>query len=155
MKTLKCNCRSNRSGEGLVIVIILLAIIGAGTWWLFDHKRTLDHDARIFGKEAIQRLTVNHDAAFLANNLSPQARLELPPSAQLFMMTKFTEMGVPTQPINVEEKVEFESHFFEPKGYFTAHLFYPGQAATLQVAVSHPVGKWQLDNLTFTPERVR
>ena len=154
MKTRKCNCRSN-AGEGLVVVIILLVVIGGGAWWLFDHKKTLDRDARIFGREAIQRLAVNHDATFLANNLSPQARLELPPSAQQYMISKFTELGVPTQPINIEENIEFTSHFFEPKGYFTAHLFYPASAATMQIAVSHPVGKWQLDNLTFTPERPR
>jgi hypothetical protein len=65
------------------------------------------------------------------------------------------QLGVPQQPMNIEEQVTFESHFFEPKGYFTAHLFYPTSAATMQIAVSHPVGKWQLDNLTFTPERPR
>src|SRR2546421_6501700 len=98
MKIRKLNCRSN-GGEGLVVVIILLAILGAGAWWLFDHKRTMDRDARAFGREVIQQLTVNHDAAFLANNLSPQARLELPPSAQQMMISKFAQMGAPTQPV--------------------------------------------------------
>jgi hypothetical protein len=149
----KCDCRSN--GQGLVIIIILLAVIGVGAWWLFDHKKTMDRDARAFGREAIQRLTVNHDANFLANNLSTQARLQMPPSQQQYVIGKFTEMGVPNQPVRIEESVTFESHFFEPKGYFTAHLFYPASAATLQIAVSHPVSKWQLDDLTFIPERPR
>jgi len=153
MKIRKSQCRSN--GEGLVLVIILLAIVGAGAWWLFDHKKTLDRDARTFGREAINKLTVEHDPAFLANNLSPEARLKLPPSAQQVMIGEFAKYGVPQQPINIEEQVTFESHFFLPKGYFTAHLFYPASAGTMQIAISHPVGKWQMDDITFTPERPR
>ena len=149
----KCHCRSN--GEGLVLVIIVLAIVGIGAWWLFNHKNTLEAEARAFGREAVQRLTVNHDAAFLAERLSPQARLEWPPSQQMSAIDQWTKLGVPNQPINIEESVTFESHFFEPKGYFTAHLFYPGQAATMQIAVSHPVSRWQLDNISFTAERPR
>ncbi len=154
MKTRKRNCRSN-AGEGLVIIIILLAVIGGGVYWIFDHKKQADHDARAFGKEMIKRLAVDHDLSFFANNLSPQAKLDFPASAQQATIGKFAEMGVPTQPINTEEQVTFESHFFQPKAYFTAHLFYPAAAATLQIAISHPVGKWQLDNMTFTPERAR
>jgi hypothetical protein len=153
MKTRKYHCGSN--GEGLIVVIILLAIIGGGAWWLFNHKKTLDAEARMWGRDAIKRLVVDHDANFLRDNLSPQARQQMPPSAQAYMIDTLTKAGVPTQPMNIEENISFESHFFEPHGTFMAHLFYPAQAATLQVAISHPVGKWQLDDFTFTPERAR
>jgi hypothetical protein len=149
----KYDCRSN--GEGLVLVIILLALIGGGAWWLYSHKSAMDLEARAFGKEMIKRLTVDHDIEFFRNNLSPQAKLDYPPSQQGVIISQFMQLGVPNQPMNIEEQVTFESHFFEPKGYFTAHLFYPASAATLQIAISHPVGKWQLDNMTFTPERPR
>jgi hypothetical protein len=152
---MRTNCRSNALGEGLVVVIIVLAVIGAGVWWLFNTKKTSDQEARAFGREAVQKLAVDHDLNFLSNNLSPQAKLQLPPSQQQMMISKFTEMGVPQQPVKIEENVTFESHFFTPRGYFTAHLFYPGQAGTLQIAVSHPVGKWQLDDITFMSERPR
>jgi hypothetical protein len=56
---------------------------------------------------------------------------------------------VPAQPIRIDENVTWESHFFEPKGFFTAHLNYPTQNATLQISVSHPVGKWQVDTFFF------
>ena len=29
----------------------------------------------------------------------------------------------------------------------------PAQAATLQIAISHPVSKWQIDNLTMAAEQ--
>lgn len=148
--------RNHRSrGEGLIVVIILLAIVGAGTWWLFNHKKQLDRDARTFGHEMIDQLTVKHDINFFADHLGPTTRPNYPPSQLQYAQQKFTEMGVPKQPINIEEQITFESQFFEPRGIFTAHLFYPNGAATLQLAISHPVGKWQIDDMTFTPERPR
>ncbi|MEP6602804.1 MAG: hypothetical protein ABJB69_02535 [Spartobacteria bacterium] len=154
MKTRKSNCRSY--GEGLVVVIIVLAVIGGGTWYMFSHRKAMDREARTFAHRMIDDLAVKHDVTFFANNLSPQAKRDYPPSQQQLIIAEFTKMGAPRQPINIEEQVSFESHyFFDVRGYFTAHLFYPMGAATMQIAVSHPVGKWQLDNLTFIPERPR
>ena len=79
-----------------------------------------------------------------------QAKLDNPPSQQQYVMSKFQELGVPAQPIQIDEKITWESHFFEPKGFFTAHLIYSEQSATLQIAVSQPVSKWQLDNINIT-----
>jgi hypothetical protein len=155
MKKLNQGYRSGGSGQGLVVVIIFLALVGGGLWWLYAHKRAMDLEGRAFGREMIQRLAVSHDLAFFTNNLGPQARLDYPPSQQQFILSKFTELGVPAQPIKIEENMTWESHFFEPKGFFTAHLNYPAQGATIQIAISHPVSKWQLDNLTMTAERPR
>ena len=141
------------SGQGLVVVIILLAIIASGAWWLFNNKKTMDREARAFGREMIQRLTVNHDAAFFANHLGPQAKLDNPPSQQQYVMSELQRLGVPLQPIQIDETVTWESHFFEPRGSFIAHLRYATQTATLQIAVSHPVSRWQLDYITPPPWR--
>jgi hypothetical protein len=150
MKTPRNNYRTETRGEGLVVVIILVAIIAAGMWWLFSIKKQSDKDARAFGRELIEKLAVNHDQAFFADHLGPQAKMDYPPSQQQYLMNKLKELGTPAQPIAIDEKVTFESHFFAPRGYFTGHLNYPGQPATMEVAVSHPVGKWQIDNLTMT-----
>src|ERR1700730_14931487 len=91
---MKTNCRSNTSGTGLVILIILLALIGAGAWWLFNNKKTMDREARAFAREFVQRVAVNHDPAFFAEHLSPQTKLEFPPSRQQSVMGKLQEMGV-------------------------------------------------------------
>jgi hypothetical protein len=150
MKNSELDCRSNTSGQGLVVVIVLLAIIAGGAWWLFNNKQTMDREARAFGREMIQRLTVNHDAAFFANHLSPQAKVDNPRSKQEYIMSKLQELGAAAQPIQIDESITWESHFFEPRGFFTAHLIYPAQTATLQIAVSHPVSKWQVDDITMT-----
>jgi hypothetical protein len=136
-------------GEGLVIIIILLAIIGGGVWWLFSTKKQSQREAQAFGREVVDRLVVKHDVNFLANNLSPAAKQGLVKSQQDYLVSKFTEMGTPSQPIQIDENITFESQFFSPRGFFTAHLNYPTQPVELQVAISHPVGKWQIDDLTI------
>ena len=147
MKNSKLDCRSNISGQGLVIVIIVVALIGFGAWYLYSNKRAMENDARAFGKEAVERLAVNHDANFFSERIGPQARYDYPPSQQQYIMSKFQELGVPVQPIAIEGTVAFESHFFQPKGYFLAHLNYPARPATLEVDISHPASRWQLDSV--------
>lgn len=148
MKTRKCNCRSN--GEGLVVLIILLAIIGGGILWLYSHKKNLDRDARAFGREMIERLAVHHDLTAFVEHLSPQMKLNYPPSQLKYLQGKLNEIGAPQQPLNIEEQITFESHFFEPHGVFQAQLMYPSGMANIQMAISHPVSKWQVDDLTLT-----
>jgi hypothetical protein len=152
MKKIKRSSRSKWSGQGMVIVIILLAVIGAGLWYLYSNKATTDREARAFAREAIKRMVVDHDLKYFSDHLGPQAKLDNPPSQQQFIIQRFTQMGVPAQPIEIEENIMWESYFFEPRGYFTAHLNYPAQPFMLQMATSHPVSRWQIDNVTFTPQ---
>jgi hypothetical protein len=153
MKKLKLSSQTKLSGQGLVVVFILLAVIGAGLWYLYSNKATTDREARAFAREAVKRLTVDHDLKYLSDHLGPQAKLDNPPSQQQYMIQRFTQFGVPAEPIQIDENVTWESYFFEPRGYFTAHLNYPGQGATLQIATSHPVSRWQIDNITFTTQQ--
>jgi hypothetical protein len=155
MKQPNSSYRNGTRGEGLVVVIILVAILGAGVWWLFSTKKQSDKEARAFGREMIERLAIRHDGAFFGNNLGPQAKVDYPKPQQDYLISKLTELGVPAQPIQIDANITFESQFFSPKGYFTAHLNYPSQPATMELAISHPVGKWQVDNLTMTWSRTR
>jgi hypothetical protein len=155
MKQQNSSYRNGTRGEGLAVVIILVAIIGAGVWWLFSIKKQSEKEARAFGREMIEHLAVQHDGTFFSNNLGPQAKSDYPKPQQDYLVSKLAEMGVPAQPIQIDENITFESQFFAPKGYFTAHLNYPSQPVTLELAISHPVGKWQVDNLTVTWSRTR
>jgi len=155
MKKIKLSSRSKLSGEGLIVVVIVLALIGAGLWYLYSNKATTDREAREFARDAIKRITVDHDLKYFSDHLGPQAKLDNPPSQQQFLIQRFTQLGVPTQPIQIEESITWESYFFEPKGYFTAHLNYPAQPVMLQMATSHPVSRWQIDNLSFAAQPTR
>ena len=155
MKKTKLSFQTKLSGQGLVVVFILLAVIGAGLWYLYSNKATTDREARAFAREAIKRITVDHDLKYFSDHLGPQAKLDNPPSQQQFIIQRFTQMGVPAQPIQIEENVTWESYFFEPRGYFTAHLNYPAQPVMLQMATSHPVSRWQIDNVSFGAQPAR
>ena len=152
---MKTNTNWKLSGGGLVVVIILLAVIGGGLWYLYSTKATTDREAREFARETVKRLMVDHDRQYLETRLGPQAKLDLPPSQRDYMIQRFAQFGVPSQPIQIDESVTFESYFFEPRGIFTAHLNYPAQGAILQLATSHPVSRWQIDNVTFTTQTPR
>jgi len=94
--------RTKTRGEGLVIVVILVAIIGAGVWWLFSIKKESDKEARAFGRELIERLAVNKDQAFFADHLGPQAKMDYPPSQQAYLISKLKELGTPALPIQID-----------------------------------------------------
>ena len=155
MKELKMNSRSKSSGQILAIVIILLALIGAGFWWLFSNKQEMAKEGREFGREAIQRIAVQHDLAFFSSRLSPQARLQLPPSAQQDFMSRMEKLGAPVGPVDVQGDILFQSQFFEPAGNFHARINYPARGAEINIAVSHPVGRWQIDDVSFAPDPER
>ena len=155
MKNPKTNSRFNESGQGFVILIILLVLIGGGLWYLYSHKQKVDKEARAFGREMIQRLVVNHDFQFFTDHLSPQARLDMPPSQQQFLIQQMTEAGVPAEPIKIDENIMWQSHFFEPQGFFTADLNYPAGQGKIELAIDHPVSRWQVVNVTYSKPRTR
>jgi hypothetical protein len=149
------NSRSQSSGQILVILIIALALVGGGFWWLVSNKQAMAKEGREFGREAIQRLVVQHDLNFFASRLSPAARINFPPSTQQEFIGEMAKMGAPVGPIDVQGNIEFQSQFFEPRGNFHARINYPATWADINVAISHPVGRWQIDDASFMAQRER
>ncbi len=143
------------SGQIFGILIIIIALLGVGLWMLVSYKQSTQKEGREFGNEAIQKLAVQHDPAFLASRLGPQARLDFPPSAQQDLLSRLQQLGTPVGPIDVKGDVTFQSQFFEPRGFFNAHVNYPTRGARIEIGTSHPVGRWQIDTLAMTldPER--
>jgi hypothetical protein len=150
---MKLSSRSKYSGQGLVLILIVAVILLVIGWYLYSTKTATDRECRTFGHDIINRLVVNHDKAVFDNELSPEMKLKFPPSAKELAIQHLAQMGVPQQPIHIEDNVTFDSSFFglvsyAPHGFFTAHLNYPGQELLLQIAVSHPQTKWQVDDIT-------
>jgi hypothetical protein len=152
---MKMNSRSNSSGQVLGILVIVLALIGVGFWWLFSNKQTMAKEGREFGKEAIQRIILQHDQAFFSSRLGPQARMNFPPSATQEFFADLEKLGAPIGPVNVEGDIQFQSHFFEPTGDFHAHINYATRDADISIAISHPESRWQLDAVSFVPGKER
>jgi len=138
-----------------VLVFIILAIVGGILWYLHSTKTGTERDGIRYGHEIIDRLVVKHDRSVLDNDLAPQAKMEMPPSQRDYLIQRFTQFGVPEQPIQIEDNVSFDTSFFglisaNPHGIFTAHLNYPGQGITLQLATSQGATKWLIENITMT-----
>lgn len=152
---MKINPRSKTSGQILVIVIIVLVLLGIAYWWLDSNKRQMAEEGRQFGKQVIQELVMQRNVKFFAEHLSPAMRLQYPPSAQQDLMTQLEKLGAPMSPPDVQGDIVFQSHFFEPNGNFHAHINYPTRGAEINVAVSHPVGRWQIDDFGITAEAAR
>jgi hypothetical protein len=152
---MKINPRSKSSGQILVIVIIVLVLVGIAYWWLDSNKRQMAQEGQAFGKQVIQELVVQRNVKFFADHLSPAMRLQYPPSAQQDLMTQIGRLGTPLSAPDVQGDMQFQSHFFEPNGNFHAHINYPTRGADINVAISHPVGRWQIDEVIFTAEAAR
>jgi hypothetical protein len=152
---MKINSRSKSSGQLLVVLGILVVLLFIGWWWLYSNKQTMAKEGREFGRKVIQELVVQHNVKFFADHLSPAMRLQYPPSAQQDLMTRLDRLGNPLAPPDVQGDIQFQSHFFEPSGTFHARINYPARGAEMNVTVSHPVGRWQIDNIEFAPQAER
>src|SRR5205823_12424151 len=150
---MKLNTRLRSSGQVVVILIIVLVLLGIGYWWLNSTKEEMAREGTQFANEATQKIVVQHDINFFNSRLSPQARMNFPVSAQQEFMNEIVKLGAPVRPVDVQGKIEFQSQFFEPHGSFHSRIYYPARYAEMDLTISHPVGRWQIDEIAFIPQR--
>jgi len=144
--------QSKSSGQIIAILVILLGLAAVGFWWLNSNKQQMSKDGLAFAQETLQRIVVQHDLNFFGSHLSPQARMNFPVSAQQEFMNEIVQMGAPVGAIDLQGKIEFQSQFFEPQGNFHARINYPVKYADFDLAISHPVGRWQIDTIGFVKQ---
>jgi hypothetical protein len=150
---MKINSQSKLTGQMLVVLGIVVVLLFIGWWWLYSNKQTMAKEGTAFGKEAVQRIAVQHDVNFFGSHLSPEARMQYPPSAQQDLITRIEKLGTPVGPVNVQGDIVFQSQFFEPHGNFHARINYAAKGAEINVSISHPVGRWQIDSVDWLEER--
>jgi hypothetical protein len=154
MKQFKLSSKRKSSGQVVVLLIIVLALAGGAWWWLNSNKENSAKEGRDFANEAIQKIAVQHDGNFFISRLSPQMRMAYAaPTAQQEFMNEIAKLGAPVRPPDVQGKIEFTSQFFEPHGSFHARIYYPARYADMDITISHPVGRWQIDEIAFLPQR--
>ena len=138
----------------MVLLIIVVALLCGAWWWLSSNKENSAKEGRDFANEAIQKIAVQHDGNFFISRLSPQMRMAFAaPTAQQEFMNEIVKLGAPVRPVDVQGKIEFKSQFFEPHGSFHARIYYPARYADMDLTISHPVGRWQIDEIAFVPQR--
>jgi hypothetical protein len=138
----------SRRGEGLAIVIIVLAILGGAFWYLESDRRSSDKQARAFAQEVSERVVAG-DQHFLDFSLSPEAKVAYPPSWRTRTFEQVRTMGKPLHPVNVTGKVAFKYRFFEPVGVFRGEVFYAAMPGYIDLTVSPHGSLWQIDKLNF------
>jgi len=141
-------------GQVLVLVIILLAILGGGYWYMNQSKQTNEKAAREFAQDAANQIVFKQDDHFLASAIAPESQITYPPSWRYRMFSRLHDLGRPAPNIELEGKTIFTNGFFDPRGEFRAKINYPDGPAFLDLVVSHPRALWQIDtiNLTWTPK---
>src|SRR5438046_4864811 len=144
--------QSKSSGQIIAILVMLLGLAAVGFWWLNSNKQQMSKDGLAFAQEALQRIVVQHDLNFFGSNLTPQARMNFPVSAQQEFMNEIVQMGAPVTAIDLQGKIEFQSQFFEPHGSFHTRINYPAKYADFDLTISHPVGRWQIDTIAFVKQ---
>ena len=153
MKQFKLSSKRKSSGQVVVLLIIVLALLGGAWWWLNSSKQNSAREGTDFAKEAVQKIAVQHDGNFFISHLSPQMRMAFAaPTAQQEFMNEIVKLGAPVRPVDVQGKIEFQSQFFEPHGSFHARIYYPARYADIDLTISHPVGRWQIDQIAFIPQ---
>jgi hypothetical protein len=153
MKQFKLSSKRKSSGQVVVVLIILLALLGGAWWWLNSNKESAAREGTSFAKEAIQKIAVQHDINFFNSRLSPRARMNFPASTQQEFMNEIVKLGASIRPVDVQGKIEFNSQFFEPHGSFHSRIYYPARYADMDLTISHPVGRWQIDEIAFIPQQ--
>jgi len=153
MKQFKLSSKRKSSGQVVVLLIIVLALLGGAWWWLNSNKENAAREGTVFARDATQKIAVQHDINFFNSRLSPQARMNFPASTQQEFMNEIVKLGAPVRPVDVQGKIEFNSQFFEPHGSFHTRIYYPARYADMDLTISHPVGRWQIDEIAFIPQR--
>jgi hypothetical protein len=154
MKQFKLSSKRKSSGQVVVLLIIVLALLGGAWWWLNSNKESAAREGTAFAKDAIQKIAVQHDGNFFISRLSPQMRMAFAaPTAQQEFMNEIVKLGAPVRPVDVQGKIEFNSQFFEPHGSFHSRIYYPDRYADMDLTISHPVGRWQIDQIAFIPQQ--
>src|SRR3954451_25488322 len=153
MKQFQKSSKQKSSEQVVVVLIIVLALLGGAWWYLNSNQESAAKEGTSFAKDAVQKIAVQHDINFFNSRLGPQARMNFPASAQQEFMNEIVRLGAPVRPVDVQGKIEFNSQFFEPHGSFHARIYYPARYADVNLTISHPVGRWQIDEIVFIPQQ--
>jgi len=145
--------RVREKAEGLVLVIIILAILGGAVWYLYSSRRNSEKEAWNYAREVAEHIVLERDTRYVDINLSSKGQVEIPPSFRERIFAKIAQLGAPDKNIKMTGRVSFNAYFFEPRGSFRAEINFPGTPAYLDMAVSPSRGPWQIDalNLTWNP----
>ena len=146
--------RSHRSdGSAILFVIIVLAVIGGGWFFLNKLRQDSEVEGEQFASEVINRCAFQHDLKFLQSSVAAERRLAVPPAMDQQLIEMLSKLGVPDRNYKLTGNLQFDNYFFSPHGSYTAVLTYPDRHGTISITVSRPSGIWLVTDYGITWER--
>lgn len=147
------NRERRESGQAVVLLAIVLAIVGFGLWMLLSSRAAREEDAKQFARTTAERLLFAQDTHFLNQHLAPRAQVLFPPSWRERFFNWVREIGPIDPEMDVQGSTVFTSQFFDPHAHFEVRVKAKDGPAILELLFSQRSGQWDIDalNLTWTP----
>jgi hypothetical protein len=145
--------RSAERGQALVFLIIVVAVIAGGLFFLNSMRNDAKAEGERFARQVIERCAFQHDVKFLHASVASDRRLAVPPAMDDQFIFYLTKLGVPDRNYNLTGQLNFDHYFGSPHGTYQAILTYPDQHATVSLTVARPSGIWLVTDFGVTYER--
>jgi hypothetical protein len=156
LKQNKSTCRlphSGQRGQVLVFLIIVIAVIAGGLFFLISMRKDAKAEGERFVRQVIERCAFQHDVKFLHASVASDRRLAVPPAMDDQFIYFLTKLGVPDRNYNLTGQLDFDHYFGSPHGTYQAILTYPDQHATVSLTIARPSGIWLVTDFGVTYER--
>lgn len=145
--------RALEGGQALVFIIIVIAVIAGGLFFLNSMRNDAKVEGDRFAHEFVDKCAFQHDVKWLHNKVASDRRVAVPPAMDDQFIYYLKQFGVPDRNYNLEGKLEFESYFVSPHGTYKTILTYPAQHATVNFTIARPSGIWLVIDFGVTYER--
>ena len=144
---------SSEGGQALVFIIIVIAVIAAGLFFLNSMRKDAKVEGESFAREIIEKCAFQHDVKWLHSKVASDRRVAVPPAMDDQFIYYLTKLGVPDRNYKLDGQLEFESYFVSPHGSYKVILTYPTQHATVNFTIARPSGIWLITDFGVTYER--
>jgi hypothetical protein len=140
-------------GQALVFIIIVIAVIAAGLFFLNSMRKDAKVEGERFAHEMIEKCAFQHDVKWLHSKVAADRRTAIPPAMDDQFIYYLTTLGVPDRNYVLDGKLEFDSYFVSPHGSYKVILTYPTQHATVNFTIARPSGIWLITDFSVSYER--
>src|SRR4030095_2206025 len=145
--------RAGESGQALVFIVIVIAVIAGGLFFLNSMRNQAKVEGDRFAHEMIEKCVFQHDVKWLHSKVATDRRMMLPPAMDDQFIYYLTQLGVPDRNYRLDGQLEFDGYFVSPHGSFKTVLTYPEQHATVTFTIARPSGIWLVTDFGVTYAR--
>jgi hypothetical protein len=144
---------ASESGQALVFIIIVVAVIAAGLFFLNSMRKDAKVEGNAFAHEVIEKCAFQHDVNWLHTKVASDRRVAIPPAMDDQFIYYLTKLGVPDRNYTLDGQLEFDGYFVSPHGSYKTILTYPTQHATVNFTIGRPSGIWLITDFGVNYER--